>query len=248
MKNILCALLIILSVIGIESKSSRSTQLSGGSFESYTYGKDGVILFYTDKSLQIYDEWLDAVQNTEVSEKINFWHLNCDIVRDFCDRRSEIKDITKPAIMYSFRNEPWLGKPVTSFKSHAFEVFFDVKANANCLNTPSLCTTLMNETLQECKNKTHAELKKAYENGEEEIKDFETMWEDYSSEVLRNYHIKKAAIQAGIEDLTTKAKIYNLLMENIHLEAYEGVENKVNDIVIDEETWNRVKNNKNNEL
>lgn len=238
----ICFLIIGLSHAETEYSTSEALASGSSSFEEHTYGKDGVILFYNDENLELLQKWFDAVESVPESSKINFWHLNCDIT-NFCFKRPEIKDITRPAIMYSFRNLPWKGKSVASYTQHAFEVFFNTKMHESCLNKPSLCNKEMKEALEIYRDKPHKELKEAYEEAEEEIKRIESKWEEISNEIQKNWGLKKAAHQSFIEDQESKQRVLKLLMEQVHIEAYDKVQEDAEALTIDKETWDEVKNN-----
>lgn len=239
----ICFFLLHLCHAETEYSESESLAEGSSSFEAHTYGKDGVILFYDDDNIQLLGEWLNAVESIPKNSKINFWHLNCDITINFCETREELKNVNKPAILYSFRNSPWKGKSVASYSQHAFEVLFNTKMNESCLNTPSLCNDIMKKTLETYKGKPHKELKEAYEEAEQEIKKIEAKWEKVDKEIQKQWGLKKAAHQSYVEDEESKQHVLKLLMEQVHSQAYDKVQEDVNKIVVDKETWEKVKNN-----
>ena len=159
--------------------------------------------------------------------------MNCDFAVEFCKNRPKIQEAGIPAMLYSFRNEVWDVQGCKTYKEHAFETFFNTKLQENCLNTPSLCSKIMNITLKEHVKKTHAELKKLYF---EEIKKGDTIeaeWKNISNKIQNEWNFQRTNFVLKLRNSDDKLKIYKLLMEKIHSESYEEAEGEIQQIVVD---------------
>jgi hypothetical protein len=239
---------------------SKSLALEDGSFDDQTYGKDGVVLFYNYESEDTLTYFMMVSEKFKNNDKIHFWHINCDHADLFCENRPEILNSGIPSMLYSFRNELWQSKNCKTYKEHAFEVFFKTKLQENCLNTPKLCSSVMNMTLKEHGEKNHTELKKLYEeekmNGDELEREWGDItssiqsewkkkreeyinddrkeeWDEVSNKLKADWNEKRAQFVLDIKKSDEKLKVYGLLMEKIHSDSYEKTEGEVQQIVID---------------
>jgi hypothetical protein len=223
--------LLVLCML-FHTSASKIIPLESGSFEDQTYGKDGVVLLYDNLSEIQLMHFIDAAKKFE-NETINFWHLNCDFAKDFCANRPEISDINVPAMLYSFRNELWKGQGCKTYKSHAFETFFQTKVHETCLNTPSLCTNAMKKVLENYMDKNHSVVSLEYLR-EKKYGDFvEDEWKKVSDEIQNNFFRKRIEYQQKLHESDERLKILGLLMEKLHSESYEENEGEVQEVVID---------------
>jgi len=210
-----------------------SMHLENGSFDEQTFGKDGVVLFYNYESELILGNYLIVADKFKDDKNINFWHINCDHAPEFCDGRPEVEEAGIPSMLYSFRNELWEAQGCKTYKEHAFETFFNTKLQENCLNTPELCSSIMNLTLSEDGDRNHTEIKKLYLEEEEKGLDIEAEWEKISNEIKREWNEKRTQFVVELRNSDEKLKVYKLLMEKLHSDAYEKNEGETQQIVID---------------
>jgi hypothetical protein len=210
-----------------------SIPLENGSFDEQTFGKDGVVLFYNYESEPILGNYLIVADKFKDDKNINFWHINCDHAPEFCDGRPEVEEAGIPSMLYSFRNELWEAQGCKTYKEHAFETFFKTKLQENCLNTPELCSSIMNLTLSEYGDGNHTEIKKLYLEEEEKGLDIEAEWQKISNEIQREWNEKRTQFVVELRNSDEKLKVYKLLMEKLHSDAYEKNEGETQQIVID---------------
>ena len=136
-------------------------------------------------------------------------------------------------MLYSFRNELWEIQSCKTYKEHAFETFFSTKLQANCLNTPILCSSIMNKTLEEDGQKNHSEIKKLYIIEQEKGEDIEKEWKYISDEIHRKWNEKRTKFAIQLRNTDEKLKLYKILMEKIHSKVYGENEEEIQQIVID---------------
>ena len=210
-----------------------SLPLENGSFDAQTYGKDGVVLFYNIESENILPTFLSVAEKYEEDENIHFWHVNCDFAVEFCKNREKIKNVGLPAMLYSFRNELWNAQGCKTYNEHAFETFFNTKLQENCLNTPILCSSIMNITLKEHGDKSHAEIKKLYLEEKKEGDSIEEEWETLSNNIQNQWNNERTKFVVKLRNSDDKLKIYKMLMEQLHSTSYEKNEGEVQQILID---------------
>lgn len=225
--------LSILFLSQIAYLHAESIPLEDGSFDEQTYGKDGVVLFYDYNSEEVFANYLTIAKKFEGNEDINFWHVNCDHAEVFCDGRPNVKDSGIPSMLYSFRNELWEAQNCKTYREHAFEVFFNIKLKENCLNTPSLCSSIMNLTLKEFGEANHTTLKKLYNEEKKNGDELEKGWNDISNAIQRQWNEKRTNFVLDLRNSDEKLKLYGLLMEKLHSESYEKNEGEVQQIVVD---------------
>ena len=208
-----------------------SVQLKSGSFDDQVYGKDGIVLLYDTDSEDLLYAYSNAAERYNLDDRIHFWHLNCDYT-DFCEIRSEVQRL--PTLLYSFRNEFWQSHDCKMYNEHAFELFFKTKINENCLNTRSLCSSVMNLTIEEYYGKkNHSSIKLLYNKYKEEGDKIEKEWNFISNEIQENFMRQRTEFQLKLRNADDKMKIFGQMMEELHLDAYDSNEEKLNEIVID---------------
>lgn len=151
--------LSIILLFQISYSQAISIPLDEGSFDEQTFGKDGVVLFYDYDSEDVFVDYALVAEQFGTNGDINFWHINCDHAEIFCEGRPDVQDAGVPSMLYSFRNELWKAQHCKTYKEHAFQVFFKTKLHENCLNTPKLCSTIMNTTLKKYGGENHTVLK-----------------------------------------------------------------------------------------
>jgi len=212
------------------STTHASTQLETGSFDDQVYGKDGVVLLYDmDSEEQLY-LFIAASESYEDDDRINFWHLNCDYT-EFCETRSEVDDA--PTMLYSFRNEFWEAQPCRLYTEHAFEMFFKTKVSENCLNTRSLCSSVMNLTIADHHGKNHSDIRVLYEMYEDEGNAIEKEWEALTNEIQNDFIKRRTEFQMKLRNADERRKVLGQMMEEQHAEAYDNNEKQVQELVID---------------
>ena len=225
--------LSILCSLQIAYLQAESIPLEEGSFDDQTFGQDGVVLFYDYNSEEVLANYLTVAKKFEGNEDINFWHVNCDHSEVFCEGRPNVQDSGIPSMLYSFRNELWEAQNCKTYREHAFEVFFNTKLKENCLNTPSLCSSIMNLTLKEFGEANHTTLKKLYNEEKKTGDDLEVRWNDISTAIQREWNEKRTNFVLDLRNSDEKLKLYGWLMEKLHSESYEKNEGEVQQIVID---------------
>ena len=225
--------LSILCSLQVACLQAESIPLEDGSFDEQTYGRDGVVLFYDYNSEEVLAHYLTVAKKFENNEDISFWHINCDHAEIFCEGRPKVQDTGIPSMLYSFRNELWEAQNCKTYKEHAFEVFFNTKLQENCLNTPSLCSSIMNLTLKEVGEANHTTLKKLYNEEKKTGDELEAQWNDISTAIQREWNEKRINFVLDLRNSDEKLKLYGLLMEKLHSESYEKNEGEVQQIVID---------------
>lgn len=226
--------LLLLNVCIVSAQNeSVSIGLENGSFDDQTYGKDGVVLFYNYESEEVFGNYLLVSNKYKSDKNINFWHINCDHAPEFCESRPKVEEVGVPCMLYSFRNELWEVQGCKTYKEHAFETFFNTKLQENCLNTPELCSSIMNITLEEDGDKNHTDLKKLYLLEEETGLDTEAEWKRVSDEIQRRWHEQRTKFVMQLRNSDDKLKVYKLLMEKIHSESYEKNEGETQQLVVD---------------
>tara|TARA_A100001015_G_scaffold190439_1_gene212164 strand:+ start:2137 stop:2847 length:711 start_codon:yes stop_codon:yes gene_type:complete len=226
-------IVIILLLQLLSHLNAESVPLEDGSFDDQTYGKDGVVLFYDYESEDILANYLIVAEQFEEDENINFWHINCDHANIFCNGRPKVQDSGVPSMLYSFRNELWEVQNCQTYTEHAFQVFFKTKLQENCLNTPSLCSSMMNSTLKEVRDKNHTEIKKLYTEEKKVGDALEAEWEEISRSIQQQWNEKRTGFVLDLKTSDEKLKVYALLMEKLHSESYEEHEGSVQQIVVD---------------
>ena len=167
------------------------------------------------------------------NEKIHFWHVNCAHAIDFCKDSPKIEEAGLPTMLYSFRNEFWETQGCKTYSEHAFETFFNTKLNENCLNTPTLCSSVMNMTLKEHKAKNHTDIRDLYLQEDKKGKDLEKEWETVSQNIQRQWNEERSRFVIELRNSDDRLKIYKLLMEKMHSESYEEMEGATQQLVID---------------
>lgn len=226
-------LLLLNLCIAYAQNASISIALENGSFDDQTYGKDGVVLFYNYESEEVFGSYLLVSNKYKEEKNINFWHINCDHAPEFCESRPKVEEAGLPCMLYSFRNELWEAQGCKTYKEHAFETFFNTKLQENCLNTPELCSSIMNITLKEDGDKNHTQIKKLYLLEEEKGLDIEAQWKSISDEIQRKWHEKRSEFVLKLRNSDDKLKIYKQLMEKAHSDAYEKNEGETQQLVVD---------------
>lgn len=207
--------------------------LEDGSFDDQTYGLDGVVMFYDYDSEDVFAQYLTVANQYEKNENINFWHVNCDHAQEFCEGRPSVGEVGLPCMLYSFRNELWEAQSATTYNEHAFQVFFNTKLTENCLNTPSLCSSIMNITLKEVGDKNHSVIRKLYLEEKEKGDNLENEWKDISDAIQREWNTKRSKFVMDLRNSDEKLKLYSQVMEKLHSDSYEKNEGSVQQIVID---------------
>lgn len=222
----------LICIVHAENKTV-SVALENGSFDEQTYGKDGVVLFYNYESEKVLASYMLASNKFENDKKINFWHINCDHAPEFCESRPKIQEVGIPSLLYSFRNELWEAQGVKTYKEHAFETFFNTKLQENCLNTPKLCSSVMNITLKEDGHLNHSAIKKLYMDEQDVGLELEKRWKEISDDIQRKWNLQRQKFVLELRNSDDRLIIYKLLMEKLHSEAYEKNEGETQQIVID---------------
>ena len=174
-----------------------------------------------------------VAEKFENNNDINFWHVNCDHAETFCEGRPNVQESGIPSMLYSFRNELWQAQNCQTFREHAFEVFFNTKLKENCLNTPSLCSSIMNLTLNEFRDANHSTLKKMYQEEKKVGDELEQTWKDISDSIQAEWNSKRSKFVLDLRNSDEKLKLFGLLMEKLHSDSYEKNEGEVQQIVID---------------
>ena len=223
----------VILTLCITYAKSESVALENGSFDDQTYGKDGVVLFYNYESEDILGKYLIVADKFDKDDNINFWHVNCAHAFEFCEGRPKVEEAGVPSMLYSFRNELWEVQGCKTYSEHAFETFFNTKLQENCLNTPILCSSIMNITLKEDGHRNHTEIKKLYLAEEENGLDIEVAWKDISDEIQQRWNEKRAKFVVQLRNSDDKMKLYKMLMEKIHSDNYEKNEGDLQQIVVD---------------
>lgn len=223
----------IIFLLHISNAWCISEPLNTGSLDDQTFGKDGVILLHNDDSIDTLAYFVNVSIKYEENENVHFWHLNCDNAIEFCEGRPEIEEYGVPVMLYSFRNELWEGQGCKTYKEHAFETFFNTKVTETCLNTPRLCSSIMNQTLEEHDGKNHSQIRKLYLAEKEDGDEIEQKWELESRRIQQEWNMKRTGAQLDLRNSDDRMKIYKQMMEKLHSESYEENEGEVQNIVID---------------
>jgi len=210
--------LLLFSLL-VKAFANGSVELTRGSFDEQTYGKNGVVLLYNEERESIYEEWKSATGEVE-DEDIYFWELSCTLASEFCRSNANGKEL--PVVLYSFRNEGWQSLSVKGYSSHALSVFFNTEIKSNCFKNRRLCTEIMTDTLEKFESESFSVVRTEYLTVQQEAAQIEHDWDEKSREIQAIFFKEKGEIQKSIDVLDQRMKVLGEMLENMHHIIYNS--------------------------